>query len=110
MRSGQLRTPISIVERTFIDDGSGSGERLDAIVAQCGADIEQYSESEQYHAGQLEGRAWFRVRIRYQPGIRTANQDVLWGERRLRIRGIQNVRERNRELILKCEELQAGAA
>ncbi|CAB4177357.1 Bacteriophage SPP1, head-tail adaptor [uncultured Caudovirales phage] len=45
------------------------------------------------------------VRCRYRTDVGPTSQ-WLFGTRILRVRGIQNVGERNRELVMACEELR----
>lgn len=60
-------------------------------------------EMERVVANTVETSATHLVRVRYHPGITTETQ-VLFGSRVFYVTGIQNIEERNVELVLVCTE------
>lgn len=107
MRAGQLRHRVIVVgpPLTQVPDGNGGyvetltvkGERWATIAPATAQDVER-----QVPAG-LQGQVTHLVTMRYVAGI-TLESVVVFGARRLRVKGLQDVDERHRELVLACEE------
>lgn len=72
------------------------------------AKIRPLSSDEINQAAQFRSKVTHEVEIRYRTGITTEHK-IVWGSREFTIHGIHNEGERNEKLILRCEEVPAGA-
>ena len=107
MRAGKLRHPITIVNPTRVTNETGGASIADVTVAQLYASVEWTSGSERSSGGQMESRLAGTFTARFHPDV-AANHELLYRERRLRIRAVKNLDERDREMKIECEELGAG--
>lgn len=109
MRAGQLRHRVSLQTVAGADTvGDGNPTQTPTTVAtDIPASIEPADASnvERQFAGLAQFRISELVRVRYRTDV-TPNSQWVFGTRVLRVRGIKNVDERNRELITACEELR----
>lgn len=106
MRSGQLRHTVQIQSVTLADDGMGSPTETWATVTGGTVRAEIWSlRGEERLAGErLEARITHRVRLRYFSGLTSAHR-LVFGSRTFRIRFVNDVDQRGREMLLDCEEV-----
>ena len=99
MRPGLLNKQVTL-SRSPQESGDDDGffEPLDPETVWAG--IEPFdasvSDSTRTHAS--------RVTIRYHPQV-TLDTRILYGTRELFVRGVQNIGEKNHEMVLFCEEV-----
>ncbi len=105
IRAGSLRHEV-VLQRpgTRVDDGMGGGSVTDADLATVWASIEPLTGDELFQAGQFDPRVNYRITIRYYAGIHPSDK-VKFGTRMFDIHTVANVDERNRMIVLMCEEL-----
>jgi SPP1 family predicted phage head-tail adaptor len=107
MRTGRLRRVISIQQPTTYADRHRRDEdhQLVAIAggANVWADIDESPGKESLQAAQVNAKRPVMVTMRYLAGI-TAQMRVLYGSRTFQIIGPLNLDQRNRTLVLYCEE------
>lgn len=104
MRAGQLRHRVTIQQRTDADDGAGGLTITWTPLTVLWASVAPQTGRETIAARQVTPAMTHLVRLRYYAGLTTKHRVVLDG-RALDILAIQNVEERNRELVLSCQEL-----
>lgn len=113
IRSGRLRFPIQIIQRSSQQDAAGGIVGGGAVVfATVWADIETTQGQEIYTALQMTEQITHKVTIRYMPGVR-AKMDVVWNDGDLThvytIMDIQNPDGRPHVLYLMCLERDDSA-
>jgi SPP1 family predicted phage head-tail adaptor len=98
-----MRHLISVQEpiETQAADGSVVQAWSDYVVAR--ASIEPLSGREYFSAQAEASSVSHRIRMRYVAGV-TTKMRVVFDEREFEIESVINYEERNRELILMCEE------
>lgn len=109
MRAGRLRHRVTlqtVAGTSIVGDGNPSPTPT-TIASDIPASIEPADASnvERQFAGVAQFPISSIVRVRYRADV-TPNSQFVFGSRILRVRGMQNVGERNRELLLACEELR----
>ena len=109
MRAGELRHPVLVRRPETVPEQDSTGQVIAdwVTVAADKASIEMLRASERFVAAQEYATATHRVRLRYQPAY--AAMDASWivveGDRVFKLIGPpNNVKERNREIELICEE------
>lgn len=104
MKAGELRHRITFVrEETTGRDASGGLIKGDKIHARTWASIEQLSGTELVHAQQKKPNSTHQITTRYVANI-TSDMRILFGDRTFNIEGIDNIDERNIELVILCRE------
>jgi SPP1 family predicted phage head-tail adaptor len=104
MQAGKLRHRITIQQKGAGRTSSGAEQEQWSTFAQTWAGFDPRSGQEFVAAGQLQGKSITAITIRYRAEIK-AKMRVLFGTRIFDIQWIKNVEERNREMLLICEEL-----
>ncbi len=109
MRAGRLRNRIIIQERSTAVTRGSYGEETQGWTThkQCWAEISPPRSREFFATGQTQAEVTTQVRIRYLPNI-VPNMRVKFGTRYLNINNIINPDERNKELIMMCNEWVTG--
>lgn len=103
MRSGRLRHEVTFHSRIETQDATGDPVvTWGAAVATARAAIRPISGRELRVESTVLAEANTEIRMRYQPGI-TTKMRVVHGSTNYDILYIQNVDERNRELVLLCQ-------
>ncbi len=105
MQAGALRHRVAIQRKTRVSDGQGGYTETWATVtngAVC-ASIEPASSKEVFHAHQLNHLVTHKIVCRFLSGVTSADR-VVFGTRAFNIRSVLNPLERNRMLVLLCEE------
>lgn len=105
MRAGTLRHIVSIQARATTQESTYGSQDVDwsDVYSNVPVAITPLSGREREIALAIYPDSQFEIDMRYLPGI-TAALRVLYGTRIFEILGINNVDERNRELILTCKE------
>jgi SPP1 family predicted phage head-tail adaptor len=103
MQAGQIRHRVTIQERTTTTDQAGQPLETWTEVLAAWAAIEPVGGREYLESRSIQTDVSHQVRMRYQAGV-TADMRVLYGARTLRIVAVINRDERNREMLLMCEE------
>lgn len=101
---GALRHSAVIQKTT--QDVSTDGHVVDAWTthAPIRAEIVPLSGSETYVAQGITASVVYRISCRYVSGV-TPKMRVLWGSRVFEIGSVRNLDERNRFLVMNCQEL-----
>ena len=104
MNSGQLRHRIIIQVATEVQAATtGEVTKTWATWQTVWASIEPISGREYWQAQQTHAELTHKLRIRYLPSL-TVRHRVLFGTRVLEINAVQNLDERNIEMVLLCRE------
>jgi SPP1 family predicted phage head-tail adaptor len=104
MRAGTLRHPVLIQELVAVDDDRGGKTFTPTTRFSQKAAIQPLEGSEHWEAARQDPKLTHAVTIRYRSGIKPKFR-VAFGTRIFNIKFIINENERNRKLILMCEEL-----
>lgn len=102
MTIGSLRHRVAIQTRTDVADGMGGKTSSWATVATVWAKIEPLSAREQFFAGKTDHRITHRITMR--PRTITHAQRLVFGARTFQIHGVRELEERNRWVVVDCEE------
>ena len=100
---GELRTRLVIQTKTRTTDSMGGGTVTWATFSTVWGSVEQKGANEAFWAKHLEHRVTHKIVIRYLSGV-TSDMRISYGSRFFQIKGIMNWEEKNRYLILNCEE------
>lgn len=106
MRAGRLRHRVDLQKPVRVHTANGWTEDWQSYASRVPAEILPATPSlvERRLGQTVQTPLTHLVTIRYRPDVQTTHL-VKVGSRELHIRGLQNVRELNRELVLACEEL-----
>ena len=109
MRAGRLRHRIIIQERSTAVTRGDYGEETQGwkTYKQVWSEIDPPKSREFFATGQTQAEVTTRVRIRYLPDI-DPRMRIKFGARYLNINSIVNPDERNKELIMMCNEWITG--
>jgi SPP1 family predicted phage head-tail adaptor len=100
---GSLRHRIQIQQATETRATDGSISQAWSNFAAARAEIVPLNGSESYVAQGLSAGVHHRITTRYIPGV-VPKMRVLWGDREFDIVTVRNIDERNRWLVMQCEE------
>lgn len=103
MNIGKLRHRVTIQERTVEKDDVGQAIETWDTFDTVWASVEPLRGREYFAAAQANAQVTHKVTIRYLDGV-LPTMRVLFGSRVLTIDAILNTEERNREMVLMCEE------
>lgn len=103
MRAGTMRHRVTLVTVTTAEESGGAGYTESESTATVWADVQPISGAEGVVAGAERAPLTHTVRMRYRSGV-TPRSRIKLGSRVLYITSVANVGERNRELLLSCEE------
>lgn len=110
MDVGSLRHLVTLQSptKTFDTDGGYTEAWAPLSPSQVWASIKPATarDLERAVAGTVQAAASHLVAMRYHSGVTTKTR-IIWGTRILAVQGVQNVDERNAELVLACEEVAA---
>jgi SPP1 family predicted phage head-tail adaptor len=104
MKIGRLRHVIALQDYSEIQDSMNGTIRKWVTTQQVFAEIIPKKGYINFMNQQLETATTHEITIRYQPYI-TSEKWIQFQNRRFRIRNVTNLLEKNRFLILKCEEV-----
>lgn len=108
MHAGQLRHTITIQSRSATKDDYGQKVNTWATVATTRADIRPLSGREKVSGMEMAVKLTHTVAVRYQaalvPPLEASTWRVLFGSRVLNIIASRNLEEKNRWIVLECEE------
>lgn len=107
MRSGELKERVTIQSMTETVDGE-SGQLIQAWLGtqtRWGS-VEQVGASkEEIAANQLRATALYKFKFRYFAGM-TEQQRLLWDGRFFHVHSVENVKEKDLELIVLATEVR----
>lgn len=101
---GKLRHRVSIYNPDTVDDLAGGPAAAGALLREVWAAIEPMSSRELAYMAQQQIRATHKLTLRYASDI-TPYMKLVTGTRSFKIVGMVNEDERNRFLVLTCEEV-----
>ena len=104
MRSGSLRSQVTIKQPTHTKDANADVTTTFGTVTVCWGLLEQLKGREWIESGMENSEITAKLRIRYFAGIDPTMQ-VYFGSRTFEIISVINPDERNRELDLMLKEL-----
>jgi len=106
MQSGQLRTPVVIQEPTKTREADGQVTyTFDTVRTTWAAVLTNVSDQVDEDEGIIE-KDRFTLRMRWMPDIiLTTEYRLLYGSKVWQIIGTENVRDRDRELLVDVEEV-----
>lgn len=105
IESGRLRHPIELQRKTATRDAFGEPIETWATYKRVRAEIIGGAGAERVVGQQVTGRGGLVVRIRYRSPEPEIVERVKFGSRTFDINDVDNVEQRNRELILTCTEV-----
>lgn len=103
MSAGELRHRVTVQSPTKIADEAGGVNTSWADLATVWAAIEPLTGRERFHAQRQDMSVSHRLTMRFVAAV-TADHRVKFGNRLFNIRSVINPGERNRWLVLDCEE------
>ena len=103
MRAGPLRHRITIEAPVETQTTDGSIVTTWQAFATVWASIEPLIGREYFAQQREQAAVSHRIRMRCQSGI-THKMRIAWGTRIFEIESVLNVGERNREIVLMCQE------
>lgn len=103
MRIGDLRERVTIQSFSEAPDGGHSLTPTYTDLATVWAKVEDLDGIKKFNAIQIDPLLTHRITIRYRSDV-TSEHWILLGTRRFRIRNVANRHERERFLVLECEE------
>lgn len=108
IKAGDLRHRVTIQQETNTPDSRGGNAVSWAAITNgtCWASVEPMKAYERFQHAQIQHAVTHKVTVRHRTDI-TAGMRVLFGSRTFEIQGIRRPDERNRYLILECEEKPA---
>jgi SPP1 family predicted phage head-tail adaptor len=103
IESGKLRFLVTIQSLVGTKDSFGQEVQSWQTFKQVWASIEPLMGRELIAAQQIAGQADVKIRSRYVAGV-TPKMRATYGGHTYDIQGVQNVANRNRELVMMCVE------
>ena len=103
MHAGPLRCRITIEAPVETKGADGSISTTWATFTETWASIEPLIGREYFAQQREQATVSHKIRMRHQPGI-THKMRVVWGARIFEIESVLNIGERNREIVLMCQE------
>jgi len=100
---GNLRYKVDLQGPTRTSDGAGGYTEAWGTKTHLYADIRPQNALETFRQGQLQEKVTHKITIRYRSDINT-NYRIVYESRTFHIKGIKNLKERDRFLELLCEE------
>jgi head-tail adaptor len=106
MQAGQLRTPVSIQEPTKTRDDAGQVTYSYSTVRTTWAAVQTSVSGQQDDEDGIVEADRFQIRMRWMPDITLSSEwRLLYGAKTWQIVGTENVRDRDRELLVEVEEV-----
>jgi SPP1 family predicted phage head-tail adaptor len=103
MMAGALRHRVAIEQVAATGDGYGGRTESWTVLATVWAAVEPLSGREYFQAQQAQAKVTHKVTMRYRSGV-TPGMRVKHGSRYFGIVSVLDTGEKNRELVLMCEE------
>lgn len=104
IESGKLRHRITIQQRSTTQDVYGEPTDTWTTFATVWASVEPIIGREFFASEQVQAEVTTKIRIRNLDGI-LPKMRVSFGSKIYDIKAIMNIEERNREILLMCEEV-----
>lgn len=102
MRAGSLTQRVTIERVTLTQDAAGQPVESWAPLATVWAAVEPLNGREYFAASSAQSEVTTRIRIRYRPGLTSADRVNHDGALH-NIRSVINPNSKGRELVLMCE-------
>jgi SPP1 family predicted phage head-tail adaptor len=106
MAVGGLRHQVSLQKPSYARDTGGGTAKTYTTLAKLYAKIKPVSGSEKYRQGQVQETVTHHVTVRFRSDIGT-DMRIQYQARNFNIKHIRNVDERDRFLLLMCNEGEA---
>lgn len=103
MSIGMMRHQVKLQSPSHTTDTGGGAAKTFTTLALLWANIKPVSGSEKVRQGKVQETVTHHITIRFRADIGT-NYRVQYGTRNFNIRHIRNIDERDRYLLLICEE------
>ena len=103
---GMLRHQVALQKPTNTTDAGGGATKSYTTLATLWASIKPVSGSEKYRQGQVQETATHQITVRFRSDIGT-NYRIVYESRNFNIKHIRNIDERDRYLLLICNEGEA---
>tara|TARA_R110000822_G_scaffold257105_1_gene382770 strand:+ start:447 stop:773 length:327 start_codon:yes stop_codon:yes gene_type:complete len=100
---GSLRHRVQLQSQTNTTDTGGGIAQVWTTIANVYCSIAPKTGSESYRQGQIQDKTTHEIAMRYRASIDTKYR-IKYGTRLFNINHIKNIDERNRYLLLTCEE------
>lgn len=100
---GHLRHKVELQSPSHATDAGGGAVKTWTTLAHLWAKITPVSNNESVRQGKVQESITHNVTVRFRSDIGT-NYRLLYESRAFNIRGIRNIDERDRFLLLICEE------
>ena len=107
MSVGMLRHQVSLQKPTNTTDAGGGAVKTFSTLTKLYASIKPVSGQEKYRQGQVQESVTHHITIRFRKDIGT-NYRIQYDDRNFNIKHIRNIDERNRYLLLVCNEGEAN--
>lgn len=105
MQAGKLRHYVTVqtYEATGVDNRGNRTGAWEPLFEKVPCEIVTLAGKELEMARAIVAQANVKIRMRYLPGL-SARHQITWQGRTFHIGAIDNVEQRNRELVLTCVE------
>tara|TARA_R100000426_G_scaffold81824_1_gene59907 strand:+ start:27 stop:350 length:324 start_codon:yes stop_codon:yes gene_type:complete len=103
MSIGMMRHQVKLQSPSHTTDTGGGAAKTFTTLALLWANIKPVSNKEGVRQGKVQETQTHHITIRFRSDIGT-NYRIQYGSRNFNIRGIRNIDERDRYLMLICEE------
>lgn len=100
---GKMRHRVALQSATNTTDAGGGLAQVWETITHIYASIEPKNGSESYRQGQIQDKTTHEITMRYRANISTKYR-IKYGTRLFNINHIKNIDERDRFLLLTCEE------
>ena len=103
IHAGKLRNQIQLQRQELTTDGAGGWEKDWTTYATVWAYVKPLSGTEGFVGMQVEDSITHEIAIRYLEDVRAADR-VLFHEREMNIKEVINKEERDRWIVMRCQE------
>lgn len=104
MRAGRLRHNLTI-KKPKGQAGFGLGDVVWEVIRQCSGDIKPLASGERVNGQQVQHATSHQIKVRYSPDAEIDSTCIVeYKGRTFEIKGIVNDEERDKELLLLCDE------
>lgn len=100
---GRMRHLVKLQQGTSTTDAGGGRSEAFTTVAEIYVDIRPVSGKEAYEQGKLKETLTTEITARYRAALDTSYR-ILFGTRTFNIKHVHNVDQRNKFVVLTCEE------
>ncbi len=104
MIAGKLNKKVTIQSAVEVQSNTGEVTTTWVLLAVVWASVTPLVGNELYKLKSVDAKISVKIRIRYISGI-TTKMRILYGSRSLNILSIINIKEKNKELLIMCDEI-----